>query len=89
MKACLENKEFPEKYPGWPNKGVIEFQDVHIKYRKNLDPVLNGLSFQIKSGEKIGIVGRTGAGKSTITKCLLRILHPFIGKISIDGQDLS
>lgn len=54
-----------------------------------MDPVLKGLSLTIKKEEKIGIVGRTGAGKSTITLCLLRVLELMKGSIVIDGQDIS
>jgi len=50
---------------------------------------LNGLDFTVKAGEKIGILGRTGAGKSTITLCVLRILELSGGKIEIDGEDIS
>ena len=50
---------------------------------------MNGLDFTVKAGEKIGILGRTGAGKSTITLCVLRILELSGGKIEIDGEDIS
>ncbi|KAL4492939.1 hypothetical protein ABPG72_020718 [Tetrahymena utriculariae] len=73
----------------WPSKGVIEFQNVHLKYRPNLACVVKGLTFQIRSQEKIGVVGRTGAGKSTITLSILRIIEAFKGKIIIDGIDIS
>ena len=59
-----------------------------MKYRANLDPVLRDLSVTFAAGEKIGIVGRTGSGKSTIMLSLLIILEPFKGQILIDGQDI-
>lgn len=49
---------------GWPQKGAITFKDYKMKYRKNTPIVLNGLSFVIKAGEKLGIVGRTGSGEN-------------------------
>ncbi|EGR28734.1 hypothetical protein IMG5_169310 [Ichthyophthirius multifiliis] len=73
----------------WPQQGSIEFQDFYLKYRKNLTYVLKGINVIINPGEKIGIVGRTGAGKSTITLALLRILEAFKGKIIIDKIDIS
>lgn len=51
--------------------------------------MIRGISYKIKKEEKIGIVGRTGAGKSTITLCLLRVLELYKGKIYIDGVDIS
>ena len=60
-----------------------------MKYRPDTETVLNGLTFITKSGEKIGIVGRTGAGKSTISLALSRIVEIFKGKILIDGIDIT
>lgn len=59
---------------GWPDRGRIDFLNLKCRYRKNLDLVLKGLNFTIAGGHKIGVVGRTGSGKSTIMLCLLRIL---------------
>lgn len=58
----------------WPDKGEIKFIDYKVKYRPNLDLVLRGLNVTFPGGQKIGVVGRTGSGKSTIMMCLLRIL---------------
>ncbi|XP_064920229.1 multidrug resistance-associated protein 1-like isoform X6 [Columba livia] len=74
---------------GWPDRGIIEFVNYKAQYRKNLGLALNGVSFQTKSKEKVGIVGRTGAGKSTLTNCLFRVLEGTEGKIVIDGIDIS
>ncbi|XP_067128897.1 ATP-binding cassette sub-family C member 4-like [Centruroides vittatus] len=76
----------PEIQPpaDWPQKGEIEFKNVSLRYSKGKNTVLNNLSFRIKSGEKIGIVGRTGAGKSSIISTLFRMTEP-TGTIIIDG----
>ncbi|EGN97738.1 hypothetical protein SERLA73DRAFT_111068 [Serpula lacrymans var. lacrymans S7.3] len=73
----------------WPSEGQVEMKDVVLKYRPELPPVLKGLSMSIKPGEKIGIVGRTGAGKSSIMTALFRIVELESGCISIDGVDIS
>lgn len=67
----LEKEKQPEKPKTidkklWPSQGVIEFRNVTYKYYETADPALKNLSFQIKSKEKVGIVGRTGAGKSSL-----------------------
>ncbi|NWW22240.1 MRP1 protein, partial [Falcunculus frontatus] len=74
---------------GWPDRGIIEFVNYKAQYRKDLGLALNGVSFQTQSKEKVGIVGRTGAGKSTLTNCLFRVLEGCEGKIIIDGIDIS
>ncbi|CAI4890773.1 CLL_collapsed_G0035170.mRNA.1.CDS.1 [Saccharomyces cerevisiae] len=81
----------PEKRPdeNWPSKGGIEFKNYSTKYRENLDPVLNNINVKIEPCEKVGIVGRTGAGKSTLSLALFRILEATEGKIIIDGIDIS
>ncbi|KAK5578523.1 hypothetical protein RB653_008195 [Dictyostelium firmibasis] len=73
----------------WPSKGMIEFKDVEIKYRPNAEPNLKNLSFKIESNEKIGIVGRTGAGKTTIASSIFRMVECSKGIILIDGIDIS
>ena len=67
----------------WPAKGAIEFKDLTLRYRPGLPNVLHGISLTIRGGEKIGIVGRTGAGKSSVTLALLRIVE-YAGSIIID-----
>ncbi|NXL89917.1 MRP1 protein, partial [Alectura lathami] len=74
---------------GWPDRGIIEFVNYKAQYRKDLGLALNDISFQTRSKEKVGIVGRTGAGKSTLTNCLFRVLEGSGGKIIIDGIDIS
>lgn len=70
---------------GWPAHGVISFREVSLRYAAHLPPVITNLSFTIGSGEKVGIVGRTGAGKTTITAALFRLIDPCGGDIIIDG----
>ncbi|EMP33026.1 Multidrug resistance-associated protein 1 [Chelonia mydas] len=74
---------------GWPSKGIIEFINYQARYRTGLDLALQDVSFRTHSKEKVGIVGRTGAGKSTLTNCLFRIIERDGGKIIIDGIDIS
>lgn len=70
---------------GWPVKGRIEFKGVTARYRPELDRVLIDLNLEIQPREKVGIVGRTGSGKSTLVQLLFRILELEGGTISIDG----
>lgn len=70
----------------WPSKGEIEFIDVQLQYSEDQPPALSELSFKINPMEKIGVVGRTGAGKSSIVQALFR-LAPTKGTIKIDGID--
>lgn len=73
----------------WPEMGIIQFKNYDLRYREGLDLVLRDLTFTISSGERVGIVGRTGAGKSTMTLALFRIVEAAGGKIYIDGEDIS
>ena len=78
-----------EKLKNWPNEGKIQFVNFSVKYRPETEIVLKNINFSINSKEKIGICGRTGSGKSTITLCLFRIIEAFSGKILIDDVDIS
>jgi ABC-type multidrug transport system fused ATPase/permease subunit len=73
----------------WPERGEIVFEDVQMRYRAGLPLVLKGMSMTVKAGERIGIVGRTGAGKSTIMSTLFRLVELSGGRITIDGLDIS
>ncbi|KAH7152323.1 P-loop containing nucleoside triphosphate hydrolase protein [Dactylonectria estremocensis] len=73
----------------WPEKGEIIFENVEMRYRANLPLVLQGLSMHVQGGERIGIVGRTGAGKSSIMSTLFRLVEISGGRITIDGLDIS
>jgi ABC-type multidrug transport system fused ATPase/permease subunit len=74
--------------PTWPSSGSITFTDVELAYRPGLPRVLHGISFHINGGEKIGIVGRTGSGKSTIMMALFRIVELSGGNIHVDDVDI-
>ncbi|XP_045480272.1 ATP-binding cassette sub-family C member 10 [Harmonia axyridis] len=69
---------------GWPNQGVVHFENVVLKYRENLPPSLAGVSFETRPSEKIGVVGRTGAGKSSLITGLFRMVEVHSGCIYID-----
>lgn len=73
----------------WPINGNIEFKEVVMKYREDLEPALKEVSFTINPGMKIGIVGRTGSGKSSILSALLRMLEIDKGEIIIDGVNIT
>ncbi|PVU96626.1 hypothetical protein BB559_002317 [Furculomyces boomerangus] len=72
----------------WPSSGKIEFINYSTKYREGLDLVLKNINVTINAGEKVGIVGRTGAGKSSFSLALFRIIEPSSGTIIIDGVDI-
>ncbi|KYK57220.1 ATP-dependent bile acid permease [Drechmeria coniospora] len=72
----------------WPSEGDVEFVDYTTRYRADLDPVLKGISLKIAACEKVGIVGRTGAGKSSLALALFRALEAEEGRIVIDGVDI-
>ena len=73
----------------WPQNGEIQFQNYSVKYRPDTEIVLKKINFKINAGEKVGICGRTGSGKSTICLCLFRILEPLEGTIFIDNIDIT
>lgn len=73
----------------WPEKGMIEYRDYSTRYRPGLDLVLKGISFKVAPKEKVGIVGRTGAGKSSLSLSLFRIVEAASGSIVVDGVDIS
>lgn len=73
----------------WPESGEIIFDNVQMRYRENLPLVLSGLSMHVKGGERIGVVGRTGAGKSSIMSTLFRLVELSGGSITVDGLDIS
>ncbi|KAJ7634168.1 P-loop containing nucleoside triphosphate hydrolase protein [Mycena polygramma] len=80
----------PEAKPhdGWPSEGKIEFQNYSTRYRPELDPVLKNISLIINPKDKLGVCGRTGAGKSSLLLALFRIIEATEGSIFIDGVDI-
>ena len=91
-KSDLKSTEKSSKKPfttpeDWPQSGEILFDNVSFSYDKNLPNVLRSLSFRINAGEKIGIVGRTGAGKSSIIQTLFRMAEPD-GTLLIDNVNI-
>jgi ABC-type multidrug transport system fused ATPase/permease subunit len=99
VERVLEYARLPSEAPeiihknrppvSWPAKGEVEFHNYSARYREGLDLVLKNISLDIKSHEKIGVVGRTGAGKSSLTLALFRIIEPDAGHIAIDGLNTS
>ncbi|KRZ36394.1 Multidrug resistance-associated protein 1 [Trichinella pseudospiralis] len=79
-----------ERLPNdWPTNGTIQFSDYKLRYREGLELCLKGITCFIRGGEKIGIVGRTGAGKSSLTLALFRIVEPAGGSLLIDNTDIT
>jgi len=74
--------------PSWPSKGLVEFVKYSTRYRSDFDLVLRHISFKILPGEKVGVVGRTGAGKSSLALALFRALEAEEGKIIVDDIDI-
>jgi ABC-type multidrug transport system fused ATPase/permease subunit len=74
-------------FDAWPERGRIAFENVSFAYDKHLPNILKNVSFTINPKEKVGIVGRTGSGKSTVFQALIRMAEQS-GSISIDGIDI-
>ncbi|CAB9525310.1 Oligomycin resistance ATP-dependent permease YOR1 [Seminavis robusta] len=72
----------------WPTQGLLEFNNVNLRYREGLPLVLKNLSFKLPAGKSCGVVGRTGAGKSSITVALFRLVEIESGQVLLDGVDL-
>jgi ATP-binding cassette subfamily B protein len=87
LEEVPEIKDLPGAQPLSSPRGDIRFTDVHFGYDAQR-VILHGISFQVKAGEKVAIVGPTGAGKSTISRLLLRFYDPNSGRIAVDGLDL-
>lgn len=83
------NSGVPSLSEAWPSRGAIHFEKVEMRYRDGLPLVLRGVDLRIKGGERLAIIGRTGAGKSSITAALFRLTELSGGRITIDGVDLA
>ncbi|XP_072025400.1 ATP-binding cassette sub-family C member 9-like [Amphiura filiformis] len=73
----------------WPQKGDISLENISVRYAEDLEPVLNNISLHFNPGEKVGICGRTGSGKSSLSLTLFRLIDTFEGHVFIDGIDIS
>lgn len=99
VERVLEYARLPSEAPeiihkhrppvAWPANGAVQFHKYSTRYRAGLDLVLKNINLDIKSHEKIGVVGRTGAGKSSLTLALFRLIEPDTGNISIDDLNTS
>ncbi|KAF2858159.1 hypothetical protein K470DRAFT_260080 [Piedraia hortae CBS 480.64] len=99
VERVLEYARLPSEAPAiiskhrppvsWPSRGAVTFEGYSGRYRPELDLVLKNVSLDIQSHEKIGVVGRTGAGKSSLTLALFRIIEPAMGHITIDKLNTS
>ena len=85
----MESGDGNEPPAAWPTSGRIEVENLTVAYADNLPPTLKEISFTVHDNERIGIVGRTGAGKSSLTLALFRFLEARSGKVIIDGLDAS
>ncbi|KAJ6125159.1 ABC transporter integral membrane type 1 [Penicillium samsonianum] len=85
----MENQGGDDAPAAWPTEGHLEVHDLVVGYAPDLPPVLNGLSFSVEKNQRVGVVGRTGAGKSSLTLALFRFLEARSGQIFIDGLDVS
>lgn len=99
VERVLEYARLPSEAPervsknrpktGWPVHGAVHIRNYSTRYRPGLDLVLKDINLDIKAHEKIGVVGRTGAGKSSLTLALFRLIEPVSGEISIDHLNTS
>jgi ABC-type multidrug transport system fused ATPase/permease subunit len=85
----IENQGGADAPAAWPTEGNLEVHDLVVGYAPDLPPVLKGLSFSAEKNQRVGVVGRTGAGKSSLTLALFRFLEARSGQIFIDGIDVS
>jgi len=81
-------KDSGDEKASWPSQGSIEFKDVVLKYRPECKQVLTGLTFKLTPGQKLGVIGRTGAGKSTLCLAISRLMEIESGQVLVDGQDI-
>jgi ABC-type multidrug transport system fused ATPase/permease subunit len=88
-KLETEPQDGQEPPAAWPTSGRVDVDNLVVGYAKDLPPVLKGLSFSVKDNERVGVIGRTGAGKSSLTLALFRFLEARSGTVTIDGLDIS
>ncbi|XP_066146983.1 ATP-binding cassette sub-family C member 10 [Euwallacea fornicatus] len=86
----LESTQHNSEPPfGWPSQGVVSFRDVSLRYREYLEPSIKLITFETRPSEKIGVVGRTGAGKTSIIRALFRLVEISKGEICIDSINIT
>ncbi|KAI6777753.1 ATP-dependent bile acid permease [Emericellopsis cladophorae] len=87
----LETERLDGEKPSaaWPTSGSVEIEDLEVAYAPDLPPALSGLSLRVGHGERVGVVGRTGTGKSSLTLALFGFLESRRGSILVDGMDVS
>lgn len=83
------SRHYTDPVPPWPVNGHIIFDRCNLRYGPTLPLVLRELSFEIEAGEKIGVIGRTGAGKSSLVQALFRMVELESGTVSIDGRNIA
>mmetsp|Transcript_3016 Transcript_3016/g.5269 ORF Transcript_3016/g.5269 Transcript_3016/m.5269 type:complete len:1430 (+) Transcript_3016:168-4457(+) len=87
-----EAQEVNEEYrppANWPSAGALEFRNLSMRYRPGLDLVLREVNLSFRGGEKVGVAGRTGSGKSSLMVALFRLAEPAAGAVFLDGLDCS
>ncbi|XP_077870404.1 ATP-binding cassette sub-family C member 9-like [Saccoglossus kowalevskii] len=88
----VESEQYEGVYnppPDWPTDGDIKIENISVRYDPSLEPVLRDVSIHFKGGQRVGICGRTGSGKSSLAASLFQIVDTFKGRILIDGVDIS
>src|SRR5277367_124782 len=88
-KLTIESQDGDDVPASWPSEGKLVVQDLVVGYASDLPPVLHRLSFSVEKNQRLGVVGRTGAGKSSLTLAIFRLLEARSGNITIDGIDIS
>jgi ABC-type multidrug transport system fused ATPase/permease subunit len=88
-KLAIESQDGDDVPASWPSEGKLVVKDLVVGYASDLPPVLHHLSFSVEKNQRLGVVGRTGAGKSSLTLAIFRFLEARSGSITIDGVDIS
>jgi ABC-type multidrug transport system fused ATPase/permease subunit len=86
--AVIHDGQRPTVDVEWPRHGAIEFRDLSVRYRADLPLAIRNISLAVAAGQKIGVVGRTGSGKSTLISVLFRLVEIAEGCVFIDGRDI-
>ena len=86
---AADPREAPELPPGWPHAGAVDLVDIELRYAVDAPLVLRGVSLQIPPASRVGMVGRTGSGKSSLFNAILRLVEPTSGHVLLDGVDCS